>query len=82
MLVYDINDLKLEGMNYIRKVVQKSCDDHREQDADVFHGTVSKAVKDRCGYRDDAGCDRNHRGNYDKRVGDFHGIGDRDFYRA
>jgi len=28
MSVYDINDLKLEGMNYIRKVVQKSCDDH------------------------------------------------------
>lgn len=28
MSVYDINDLKLEGMNYIRKVVQKSCDDY------------------------------------------------------
>lgn len=28
MSVYELSELKNKGMNYIRKVVQKSCDDY------------------------------------------------------
>lgn len=36
MSVYDIKGLKIEAMNYIRKVVQESGDDHEISSAAIY----------------------------------------------